>query len=160
MFCFKRFDKTLTTVALSVCGHVGCSPVCKVAAAAAAAVSTAPPLPLGSGSSSGGGGLGGGGALLRQQASPTSQQVMAAVDGHAGVFDEQVLQWAAGQRHLLATAGEAGRGCDQPALRQAGGVQAEEALLFFLLVLGGVEGGARGIAQQGARGARGPGHHY
>lgn len=102
---------------------VGCSPVGQVAAAAAAAVSSAPPLSLGGGGRSGGG-LRGGATLLRQQAPPPSQQVVPGVDGHAGVFNEQVLQGVAGQRHLLATAGEAGRGCDQPALCQAWDAQA------------------------------------
>lgn len=147
-----------------MCVCVRCSPVCQVAAAVAA-VSSTPPLPLSGGGSSGGG-LRRRGALLRQQAPPAAQQVVPGVDRHAGVFNEQVLQGVAGDRHLLATAGEARRWRDQPALCQAGGIQAEEPpfllliILLFVFVFSGVEGGAGGVAQKGARGARGPGHHH
>lgn len=137
------------------CLCVGCLPVGQAAAAGATR-----PLRLPDG------GLGAGGLLLRQGTPPPPQEAVAGVDRHAGVFDQQVLQRAAGHRLLLAAAREAGRGSDQPALHQGGGIQMEESSLVLLiltpLLLRGLEGGAGGVAQQGAGRARGrgPGDHH
>lgn len=94
------------------------------------------------------------------------------VDGHAGVFDQQVLQGAGFQEdRLVAVAGEAGWRGDEPALFQRAALQVLEATLlliahvFVLLfpavwvgVSCGVEGGAGGVAYSRAGYRRGD-HH-
>lgn len=59
---------------------------------------------------------------------------MVGIDGHAGVLDQQVFQWAGFQDRLAATASEAGWRGDKPALLQRAHIQAEEAIFFFLLL--------------------------
>lgn len=98
-----------------------------------------------------------------------SRWAVVGVDGHAGVFDQQVLQRAGLQENrLTAMAGEAGGRSHEPALLQRAGVQTQEPAFLLLLVsifivlraaVGrGVEGGAGGEADSGA-GHRRRDHH-